>query len=87
MAVVKMDSQGRFYLPKAIRRAAGIDEETLLEVTASEGQIILRVREAIIAKTGRGIFRIKRHIEDVDGEIEEGSLQRALGEMNEIRRR
>jgi len=82
-----MDRQGRFYLPKSIRRVAGIDEETVLEVTASEGQIILRAREASITKTGRGIFRIGRHIEDVDEEIEEKSLQKALGEMNEIRRR
>jgi len=81
-----MDSQGRFYLPKAIKKAARINEETVLEATASEGQIILRARKTSIAKTGRGIFRIEKHIEDVDEEIKEKSLQKALGEMNEIRR-
>jgi len=87
MEVVKVDSQGRFYLPKAIRKAAGIEGETVLEITASRGQIILKVREESVAKAGRGAFKIKGHIEDVDREIRERALQKVLGELDEIRRR
>ena len=87
MEIVKVDRQGRFYLPKAVRKAAGIEEETVLEVSASKGQIVLRVREESVAKTGRGIFKIKKHLEDVDKEIRERSSQKALGELDEIRRR
>ena len=84
---MKVDKQGRFYLPRAIRKEAGIEEEAILEAIASEGQIILKVREKSVAKTGRGLFRIKKHIKDVDKEIREASLQKALDEMDELRRR
>jgi len=87
MEVVKVDSQGRFYLPKAIRKAAGIEGETVLEIMASRGQIILKVREESVAKAGRGAFKIKGRIEDVDRKVRERALQKVLGELDEIRRR
>ncbi len=87
MEIVKVDSQGRFYLPKSVREAAGIKEEAILEVAASKGQIVLRVREGSVAKKGKGVFKIQKHVEDVDKEIRKRSLQKVLGEIDEIRRR
>ncbi len=87
MEVVKVDRQGRFYIPKDIRRAAGIDEETVLEITFSEGEIVLRARKRSVAREGRGVFKIRRHIEDVDKEIGEKSVEKSMGELDEVRRR
>lgn len=86
MELVKIDRHGRFYLRKEIRKAAGIDDETVLEVTASEGKIVLTPRKESIAKASRGIFKINRHIDDVDKEIEEKSLKKILGELDDLRR-
>jgi len=36
MEIVKVDRQGRFYLPKAIREAAGIDDQSILEAMKRE---------------------------------------------------
>jgi len=85
--ILRIDSQGRFYLPKNIRKAAGIEGSTVLEVIASEGEIVLRARKESVAKGSRGIFKVKNHIGDLDKEIKEKSLQESLGELDEIRRR
>jgi len=87
MEIVKVDRQGRFYLPKAIREAVGIDDQSVLEVTASKGEIVLRLKKQSIARDSRGIFRIAKHFEDIDREIREKSKEKSLGELNEIRRR
>jgi len=36
MEIVKVDRQGRFYLPKAIREVAGIDDQSILEAIKRE---------------------------------------------------
>jgi AbrB family looped-hinge helix DNA binding protein len=87
MEIVKVDRQGRFYLPKEVRKAAGIDEGTVLDVTVSHGEIVLRARKQSIARDGRGVFRVKRPVEDVDREIKEKSIEKSLGELDEVRRR
>lgn len=87
MEIVKVDRQGRFYIPKDIRRAAGIDEETVLEITVSKGEIVLRARKKSIAREGRGVFKIRRPIIDVDKEIREKSIEKSLGDLDEIHRR
>jgi len=87
MEFVKVDSQGRVYLPRGVREAAGLEPETVLEVTATEGRITLTVRGESVAESGRGVFRIKRPIGDVDREIRERSLRAAAGELDEIRGR
>jgi|GEM_PF-2749813 len=87
MEVVRVDGQGRFYLPRTVRKQAGIEGEAVLEAAASKGQVTLRVRKGSVAKSGRGAFKVRKHIEDVDREIEKSSLQKVLGELNEIRRR
>lgn len=87
MEFVKVDGQGRIYLPRVVRETVGIKPETVLEITATKGRITLSVRKESVAESGRGIFKITRSIENVDKEIRERSLQRALGELSEIRGR
>lgn len=87
MELAKVDNQGRVYLSKSVREAAGIKPETVLEITTTRGTITLSVREGSAAESGRGVFKIERSIEDVDKEIRKRSLKAALGELSEIRRR
>ncbi|MFQ5711479.1 MAG: AbrB/MazE/SpoVT family DNA-binding domain-containing protein [Candidatus Geothermarchaeales archaeon] len=87
MDFVKVDNQGRIYLPKVVRETVGIKPDSVLELTATKGKITLSVRGESVAESGRGVFKITRSIEDVDKEIRERSLQRALGELSEIRGR
>jgi len=85
MEFVKVDTQGRVYLSKAVREVAGIKGEAVLEVTAVEGKIVLSRREENVAESSRGVFKLRRRIGDVDEEIRKRSVQAGLGELNEIR--
>jgi len=87
MEFAKVDGQGRVYLPKAVREAAGIEKETVLEVTAGEGKVILKTRRESVAESSKGIFKLKEHIEDVDEAIRKWSVQAGVRELSEIRRR
>lgn len=84
---MRMDKHGRIYLPRSVKRAAGIEGQAVLEATASKGRIVLTVREAGVARGARGIFRLREHVKDVDEEIRRASLRATVGELDEIRRR
>ena len=49
-----------------MREAAGIKGGAVLEVTAVEGKIVLSKRDERVAKSGRGIFKLRRRVGDVD---------------------
>ena len=53
-----------------------------------EGErLILKRRKSSVSAKGRGLFKLKRHVEDVDMEIRKGSLRATARELREIRRR
>lgn len=87
MAVAKIDKTGRVYLPRALRRAAGIASNSVLDVEAREGQVILRKRQTSIAESARGTFRLKVRLPDVDKAVRELSRADLKKELDEIRRR
>jgi len=87
MEMAKVDKQGRVYLPKAVRKAVGIRKKAVLEVRVDEGKIILSRRRGSVAESGRGIFKLKHPIEDVDEEIRKRSIEAGMGELYEIRGR
>ncbi len=87
MSKTRLDQTGKVYIPRVIRKAAGIKEGDLLDVEAEDSRVLIRRSKLRIAKQGRGQFKLKRPIKDVDKEIERLSRVAAAGELGEIRRR
>ena len=87
MEIVRVDDQGRVYLPKAVRAAAAVGKGAVLEIRVIEGKIVLTKRRESIAESSRGIFKLKEHIKDVDKEIMNRSVELGLRELKEIRRK
>ncbi len=87
MAKARLDQTGKVYIPRVIRKAAGIREGDLLDVKAQDSYVVIRRSKLRIAKQGRGQFKLKSSIKDVDREIERLSRIAAAGELGEIRRR
>ncbi len=87
MAVSKLDKTGRVYIPGDLRDALGMSPDEVLEVKLEGERIILERKKSSVAVKGRGLFKVKRHVEDVDRAIREGSLKTAARELREIRRR
>lgn len=87
MAVSKVDKTGRVYIPGDLREALGIGPNEVLEVNVEGERLILEKKKSSISTKGRGLFKLKRHVENVDVEIRKGSLRAAARELREIRRR
>ncbi len=82
-----MDKTGRVYIPGDLREALGIGPNEVVEVNVEGERIVLERKKSTVAAKGRGVFKLKRHLEDVDVEIRKGSLRAAERELREIRRR
>ena len=87
MALSKIDKTGRVYIPGDLREALGMGPNEVLEVNVEGERIILERKKSSVAIKGRGLFKLKRRVEDVDVEIREGSLKTVARELREIRRR
>ncbi len=77
---------GRVYLPRDVREALRISAEEVLDVNVVGEKIVLE-RKRGVARDSRGIFKLKRHVENVDVEISRQSVKAAARELREIRRR
>ncbi len=84
MAKARLDQTGKVYIPRVIRNAAGIKEGDLLDVEAQDSHVLLRKSKLRIAKLGRGQFKLKRTIKDVDRQIEQ--LSTTAAELSEKHR-
>ncbi len=87
LAVSKIDKTGRVYIPGDLREALGMSPNEVLEVNVEGERIILERKKSSVAMKGRGLFKLKKRVEDVDVEIREGSLKTVARELREIRRR
>jgi len=87
LALSKIDKTGRVYIPGDLREALGMSPNEVLEVNVEGERIILERKKSSVAMKGRGLFKLKRRVEDVDVEIREGSLKTVARELREIRRR
>ncbi len=87
MAVSKVDKTGRVYIPGDLREALGIGLNEVVEVNVKGERLVLEKKKSRVATRGRGLFKLSRHVEDVDVEIRKGSLKTASRELREIRRR
>jgi len=87
LALSKIDKTGRVYIPGDLREALGMGPNEVLEVNVEGERIILERKKSSVAIKGRGLFKLKRRVEDVDVEIREGSLKTVARELREIRRR
>ena len=84
--ITKVDKTGRVYLPRALREAVGISTGSILDIQMHQGKLVLKKRLPMVAKSYRGIFKLKVHVKDVDREIRRCSLAAMELELNEIRR-
>ena len=57
--VTKVDTRGRVYLPGALRRAAGLGTNTVVEIETRRGQVILTEQHTAVATSSRGIITEK----------------------------
>ncbi len=87
LALSKIDKTGRVYIPSDLREALGMSPNEVLEVNVEGERIILERKKSSVAMKGRGLFKLKRRVEDVDVAIREGSLKTVARELREIRRR
>jgi AbrB family looped-hinge helix DNA binding protein len=87
LAISKVDKTGRVYIPGDLREALGIGLNEIVEVNVEGERLILERKKSSVSAKGRGLFKLKRHVEDVDMEIRKGSLRATARELREIRRR
>ena len=87
MAISRVDKTGRVYLPQEVRMALDITPDQPLNVNVVEGKIVLEKKRSNIAEQGRGLFKLKKHVENVDVEIRTQSLKTGIREYRAIRRR
>jgi len=80
METTFVDRQGRLYLPKKLRVEVGIKEGAMLSLRREDKKIVLEQTKGI-ARTARGIFKLKNKIKDIDKLIEEYSYQEAVREL------
>jgi len=87
MAVSRVDKMGRVYLPKDVRHALSIASDEPLDVNVVGEKIVLERKRKSVAEEARGIFKLKKRVENVDLEIHKQSVRAAARELREIRRR
>jgi len=79
--IVRLDSKGRVTLPLEVRRRLGLREGSQLRILVDEekGKIIIEKAEST-AERYYGVFRPRRHVDDVEEEIEEAVYRAWLGD-------
>lgn len=79
--IVRLDSKGRVTLPLEVRRKLGLREGSQLRILVDEekGKIIIEKAEST-AERYYGVFRPRRHVDDVEEEIEEAVYRAWLGD-------
>ena len=82
-----MDKMGRVYLPKDVRHALSIASDEPLDVNVVGEKIVLERKRKSVAEEARGIFKLKKRVENVDAEIHKQSIRVAARELREIHRR
>ena len=87
LAISKVDKTGRVYIPGNLREALGIGPNEVVEVNVEGERLIMERKKTSVSTKGRGLFKLKRHVEDVDMEIRKGSLRATTRELREVRRR
>lgn len=87
MAISRVDKTGRIYLPQEVRAALDISPDEPLNVNIVGEKIVLEKKRTGIAEQGRGLFKLRKHIENVDVEISRQSLRAGIREHRAIRRR
>ncbi len=86
MAVSRVDKMGRVYLPRDVRESLRISAEEVLDVNVVGEKIVL-ARKRGVARESRGVFKLRRHVEDVDVEISRQSVKAAARDLRAVRRR
>src|SRR2546425_13285120 len=87
LAIHKVDKTGPVYIPGNLREALGIGPNEVVEAHVQGERLILERKKSSVSAKGRGLFKLKRHLGDVDMEIRKGSLTATTRELREIRRR
>ncbi len=87
MAISRVDKTGRVYLPQEMRTALDISPDEPLNVNVVGEKIVLEKKRSSIAEQGRGLFKLRKHVENVDVEISKQSLKTRIREYRAIRRR
>lgn len=76
-SIVRIDEQGRIYLPKKLRQ---IIKERVFEVREENGTLIFE--PVNVAKEGKGIFKVEEPIRDIDKKIEEYTREDITDELH-----
>ncbi len=74
---VKIDEQGRIYLPKNLRERM---KERVFTVREEKGKFVFEPVTA--AKDGRGIFKVKEPINNIDEKIEKYTRELVKDELH-----
>jgi bifunctional DNA-binding transcriptional regulator/antitoxin component of YhaV-PrlF toxin-antitoxin module len=76
-SIVKIDEQGRIYLPKKLRDTI---KERVFEVREEKGNLIFE--SVNVAQEGRGIFSVETPIRDIDKKIEQYTREAVKDELH-----
>ncbi len=74
---VRMDEQGRIYLPKELRERM---KGRIFIVREEKGALILEPIDTV--REGRGIFKVRNPIEEIDEKIEEYTKELVKDELH-----
>ena len=75
--IVRIDKQGRIYLPKELR---SVIKERVFEVREEKGKLIFE--PVNFAQEGKGIFTVEKPIRDIDTKIEEYTREAVKDELH-----
>ncbi|MBU7027885.1 MAG: transcriptional regulator [Theionarchaea archaeon] len=75
--IVKMDEQGRIYLPKELREKM---KERVFMVKEEKGTFVFEPVD--MAQEGRGIFKAKEPIDNIDEKIEQYTRELVKDELH-----
>jgi bifunctional DNA-binding transcriptional regulator/antitoxin component of YhaV-PrlF toxin-antitoxin module len=76
-SIVKIDEQGRIYLPKRLRNSI---KERVFMVRKEKGNLIFE--PVNVAEEGRGIFSVETPIRDIDKKIEQYTKEAVTDELH-----
>ena len=76
-STVKIDEQGRIYLPKKLRDTI---KERVFKVKQEKGKLIFE--PVHVAQEGRGIFKVETPIRDIDEKIEKYTREAVRDELH-----
>ncbi len=75
--IVKIDEQGRIYLPKKLRNSI---KERVFMVREEKGNLIFE--PVNVAQEGRGIFSVETPLRDIDKKIEQYTREAVKDELH-----